>query len=522
MGGLTMNLPDVIVMQWFLFRYLPPDGRHLASAFAIGAILLFGRVVVEGPSCMLVAHWSDQCRTRWGRRLPFMRFGIVPLALVFFLIFHPPVGHEHWLNAAWAAVFVPLYLILYGVVITPYLALLPEVTTDLKERVDLTTFQSLFMLVASILFSLVGVFLKLWGWQVVIGGAAVLIVLFFLPATLFIREKPAAAPSGHVPLGFFQSVWLALRNRPFRRVIAATALYWFALNGMIALVPFWVVGYLGRGEDDVTKMMGMFLVVNLVFFVVFNALSARTGKYVLMLATFVGTAVVMSLMACVGYIPFGSDYLQTALVVALFGAPVAGFMVLPFAILGDVVDYDERLTGRRREAIFFGVQGIFQKVMIGVSVFAFTIVPYLGSDGAVYLREEGWLTLSGRYTAQGDTPTVPEAQEGPVSVPVGAIRIDATPNALDAPWTLRGPDGFVQTGSGDAVLESLAPGAYSMAWGEVAGWEAPAPMRPPTPWGLKAMALLCTLFSLAAFAAFLGYPLRERQGKIVLVGERVS
>jgi MFS family permease len=429
------------------------------------------------------------------------------------------MDHTHWLNAAWAAVFVPLYLILYGVVVTPYLALLPEVTSNLKERVDLTTFQSLFMLVASILFALVGVFLKMWGWQIVIGGAAILIALFFLPAALFIREKPLVAAHNHAPLGFFQSVWLALRNRPFRRVIAATALYWFALNGMIALVPFWVVGYLGRGESDVTKMMGMFLVVNLVFFIVFNALSARLGKYVLMLATFAGTAVVMSLMVCVGLIPIGSDYLQTAVVVALFGAPVAGFMVLPFAILGDVVDYDERLTGRRREAIFFGVQGIFQKIMIGVSVFAFTIVPYIGSNGTVHLREDGWLVLSGRYASQSDTPVVQDSEDSPEQVPAGGIRVDAAPNALNAPWTLHGPDGFERKGMGDTVLKDLVPGVYSIAWGEVPGWEPPARMRPPTPRGLKAMAMLCALFSLAAFVAFLSYPLRERHGRALLVGE---
>ncbi len=152
MGGITMNLPDLIVMQWLLVRYVPPDGHHLVPATLFGLFFLLGRVT-DGTGCAIIAHLSDTCESRWGRRLPFMRFGIVPFGLVFFLLFVPPVAHLHWLNAVWAFVLIQGYFIMYGVVVTPYLALLPEITADLKERVDLTTFQSLFMLVATISFT---------------------------------------------------------------------------------------------------------------------------------------------------------------------------------------------------------------------------------------------------------------------------------------------------------------------------------------------------------------------------------
>ena len=56
-------------------------------------------------------------------------------------------------------------------------------------------------------------------------------------------------------------------------------------------------------------------------------------------------------------------------------------MMLPFAALADVVDYDEQLTGQRREAIYFGVQAIFQKTMIGLSILAFGVLAFIGGDG---------------------------------------------------------------------------------------------------------------------------------------------
>ena len=376
-----MNLPDVIVMQWLLVRYVPPNGRHLVPATLFGLLFLLGRIT-DGVSCSMIAHWSDVCRSRWGRRLPFMRLGILPFAIVFFLLFSPPFDHEHWLNAIHAFVFIQCYFVLYGVVVTPYLALMPELTQNLKERVDLTTAQSVFMLVATILFTTAGTVIEKWGWTPLAGGAALLITVFFLPIALRAKEQPRGAAPAEGELRYLESLWLAFKNRPCRYVLASTALYWFGLNGMIALIPHWTISVLGRGEANVTTLMIPFVVVNVVFFFVFNALVAKLGKHVLMLVTFLGSGLAMMALCLVGWLPIGSDFLQTALVIGLFAAPVAGFMVLPFAVLSDVIDYDERLTGRRREAIFFGVQGIFQKAMIGLSVLTFTVVPYIGGTGA--------------------------------------------------------------------------------------------------------------------------------------------
>jgi GPH family glycoside/pentoside/hexuronide:cation symporter len=40
--------------------------------------------------------------------------------------------------------------------------------------------------------------------------------------------------------------------------------------------------------------------------------------------------------------------------VALVGAALGGYLILIYAMMGNVVDYDEALTHRRREAIYYG------------------------------------------------------------------------------------------------------------------------------------------------------------------------
>lgn len=517
MGGLTMNLPDLIIMQWLLVRYVPPTGTHLVAAKLFGIIFFLGRVA-DAVGCAVISHWSDGVDTRWGRRVPLMRFGIVPFALVFFLLYNPPVDHMHWLNAAYTLVLIPCYFLLYGVIIIPYLALMPEITSDLKERVDLTTFQSLFIMFTTILFTFAGAVIEKWGWLALSGGAAILLTLFFIPVSTQIPEKRRAAAPGLERLGLAESLWLAIKNRPCRYVIMATSCYWFCLNGIIALLPHWTVSYLGKSDQDVTSLMIPFVAVNLIFFFVFNYLAGKLGKYVMMLVTFLSTGLVLLALASVGHLPFGSEFLQTAVVVALFGAPVAGFMVLPFAVLGDVVDYDEQLTGRRREGVFFGVQGIFQKLMIGVSILTFTIVPYLGTDGSQRLTTEKAIRFSGVYRPQVPSPDALDsrATTQPNAEP-GTVQVTVSPVDLAAPWRLHGPDGSLRQGKGNETIAGLKPGAYRIEWADVPGWESPEPLRTPTPRGLKTMVLLCAIAAIAAFLTFLGYPIRERGGKAVVI-----
>ena len=49
------------------------------------------------------------------------------------------------------------------------------------------------------------------------------------------------------------------------------------------------------------------------------------------------------------------------------GYPVAVLLIVPNVILSELCDADVKKTGERREAMFFGVQGFFMKLNLGVS-----------------------------------------------------------------------------------------------------------------------------------------------------------
>jgi Na+/melibiose symporter-like transporter len=52
----------------------------------------------------------------------------------------------------------------------------------------------------------------------------------------------------------------------------------------------------------------------------------------------------------------------------LAGFSLAGFLVLPHVLMGQVIDLDERRTGANRSAMFYGVQGLLTKWVYQVSL----------------------------------------------------------------------------------------------------------------------------------------------------------
>ncbi len=382
MGGVSMNLCDLVFLQWLFMRYAPTDGPALVSPRLIGAYILLGRVF-EAIILPIIGHWSDGCKSRGGRRLPFIVRGLLPWSVAIFLMWMPPFAAGSPLNSIYLPAIIIAYLFFYNLVVNPYLGLLPELTSDLRERVDLATIQAAFIMLSAIIFTLMGVVLQKGGWIFMSGGVTMLTILFMLPLLLTIRERPRPERETEQRIPLIEGLRLTIKNKAFLAIVISASFYWFGLDVIMKLLPLWTTSYLGEGKDAVTTLLIPFLVMNIIFFFVINVLSKRFGKYALLLATFIASGLSFLLMPCVGYAHFLSPFAQTGIVMTFIGMSVAGFMLLPFAILSDVVDYDEQITGRRREAIFFGFQGTFQKLTLGVSSFTFGQLAYKGADNVV-------------------------------------------------------------------------------------------------------------------------------------------
>jgi Na+/melibiose symporter-like transporter len=139
-GSIAYGIKDNAFAYFLLFVYVQIFG--LAPELAGLAILVM--LIFDAVSDPLIGYISDNTRSRWGRRHPFMYGSIIPVALTFFLIWDPPAGASDQ-TLFW-------YLLLMGIGIRttitlyeiPSTALGPELTQDYVERSSLIAFRAWF------------------------------------------------------------------------------------------------------------------------------------------------------------------------------------------------------------------------------------------------------------------------------------------------------------------------------------------------------------------------------------------
>ena len=368
-GAAGWVLVDRVVLTWLYFVYVTtptPTGERLMLPLTFSAVLLGGRVI-DAIADPVIARLSDNHRGRRGRRLPFLLVSAVPYVVVYVALFLPPVAERSPVNALYLGVGLALYFTLFTTYVGPYLALLADLSATTADRVDLSTAKAVAtllgagvaLIVSGLLVEGLGVVTMVW----MLGAVA--LVLLLVPLTIPERRFAAAVPAT-MPL--LPAVRATLANRPFVIALLGANALWFGFNIVSLNVPLYATSLLGLTEGAVAALMGALFGVCLLVFPVVNRLSKRLGLKRMMIASLVGFALVFPLIAAFPVPPFGLSPLAFGvLVMALAGVPLAGFFVVPDAIIAAVADLEQQRTGQRREGMYFGVNGLVLKLNLGVS-----------------------------------------------------------------------------------------------------------------------------------------------------------
>ncbi len=368
-GAVGWVLVDRILLTWLFYFYItaPAEGGEpLMLPLVFGGVMFAGRVV-DALADPVIARLSDNHRGRRGRRLPFLLVSAVPYVAVFIALFHPPMVGRSPVNALYLGVGLALYFTLFTAYVGPYLALLADLSGTTADRVDLSTSKAVAtlvgaavaLIVSGLLVEAVGVVAMVWMLGLI--AVVLLLVPLRIPERRFAHAEPATMP-------LVEAVRTTLTNRPFVVVLIGANALWFGFNIISLNVPLYATSLLGLSEGAVAVLMGALFGVCLVAFPVVNRISKRVGLKRVMIASLVGFAVVFPLIALFPTPPFGLPHLAFGVIVmAIAGIPLAGFFIVPDAIIAAVADLELERSGQRREGMYFGVNGLTLKINLGIS-----------------------------------------------------------------------------------------------------------------------------------------------------------
>ncbi len=321
----------------------------------------------------LMGYISDNTRSRWGRRRPYMLVGAIAAGVIYALLWQLPAEKTTTFYFVYFLVGSLIFYLAYTIYATPWVALGYELTPDYHERTRLMGVQNFIGNIAYMIspYFLAIMYLPVFGGDAVKGAgylamiiAVVVIVLGILPA-IFLRERfkdlggdegegGEKGGIGHIIMDFLRGFGKTLKFKPFLKLCLATFL---VFNGFILIAsfqPYVIIYYVFGGDQEAGS----------VFVGHSGLIQAIAALLVIMLVTWLATKIgkrrafyVSTGVSMVGYALKWFCYTPDNPWLVLIPAPLmafglAGLFTLMPSMIADVVDMDELNTHERREGMF--------------------------------------------------------------------------------------------------------------------------------------------------------------------------
>lgn len=376
------NLGNVIPYQAIgaviVFYYT--DVKHLPVAWA--SIVMTVYAFYNAFNNPVIGYFSDRTKSRWGRRIPYMLFGMLPEAIFFaFLFFAPFDGRQNpGALVAWFSVGLFFWEGLGTAVSTGYYSLLPEVFRSYDERTDVAARMNIVQTVGLLLATALPSALAGWiGWPMMglsLAVVAAATMYAALPSMMGIKWE--ATEEGE-SLSLLPALKATLVNRSFLTVAIAQTMRFFATGtlttGMIFFVKY-AVG-LDQGATSVA-LATAFVAAGIAMWPWRMTLGKRYCARTNLLIAYSLTAVAVIPLA------FVENFIGLVLAAALVGVALAGLILMGDVILAEVIDEDEVKTGKRRAGMYFGMSSLITTLSSAlVSVVFGLLLPAYGYNTAL-------------------------------------------------------------------------------------------------------------------------------------------
>ena len=385
--------PDLATQQAGQPIFIPQGLAIFGILTILGAITAFGRIF-DAITDPMIASMSDRCKSKSGRRIPFMRAAAVPFALACILTFWSPVNGESWVNAAFLFVMLMLFYLFMTMYCTPYNALIPELGADQKTRMAISTsisFTYIAGMAMAYLAPVVWGMLQGMGLERVLairltftGMALIGMACMFVPV-FTIREKDyvVAAPSESTAL---KSLTATFRNKDFRVFVASDIAYFLGITMFQTALPFFVTSLLKLEEGMSTVYFVLMTALSVVFYIPINKLTPKLGKKKLILIAFVIFTVSFVYTAFFGSTLPIPPAVQGYVLCVVAAPAMAIFGILPQAVVADISECDALETGENRSGMFFAARTFAFKLGQSIAMLLVTAFATIGQETGLGYR----------------------------------------------------------------------------------------------------------------------------------------
>jgi len=380
-GGLSNSHKDFAFNNFLLLYYSQILGLPASTTSIILALCLLADAITDP----LVGAYSDNFKSRLGRRHPFMYAAAVPLGLFLFLLFSPPTAASELTLVIWLFALTLATRTAFTFFIMPWNAVAAEFSDDYVERTSIITYRYVVGWIGGVIFSF-GMYTFVFTsseeypagqldpgnyplFAMITGG---LITLWCLVSThLTRREVPyLLQPVQDTPkfnfMDLASQVLLALSSPNFRLIFLGVLLF-AGIAGIGGVFEMYMNTYFWEFKPADLRWFAFSILGAMTAFVLVPLLQQRFQKQQILVTVLTITMVLAMLKVIFRFADIwpdnGDPWLLVCLVIhtSLAAGLLTTAGIMFGSMVADLVDEQEHRVGRRQEGVFSSALGFSAK-----------------------------------------------------------------------------------------------------------------------------------------------------------------
>ena len=386
MGGMGVNMLNLIVGT-YLCDALMVEGfdvnvenwtyaNKTLIVAAVWSVMILVSKVLDGVIDIPFAAWTDNLKSKWGRRRPAILLGLIPMIIAFVLFLNPISNEtESLANTIYLGIVLCIFYTFYTLTMVTYYATFSEIVDNDRDRVLLSNFKSVFDVVYFVLgYALIPAMVGSVNIRV-IGYIFLPLVLTMLIPLFMIKEKSSLPQDTEETekakmVNLVESVKYAFKNKSF--------IIWM---GIYMVMQFGVQMFLSGQNvylSGVSKFEGwMVTVLNALSFapvpftlILYNKIINKKGfKPAFRFTMFMFTlGMIVMTFTNASWI----SNLTVRFIIGIVASLLCSFAIGSFFSIGYIVPSflavkEEKETGISHPAMYFAIQGLASGIATGLS-----------------------------------------------------------------------------------------------------------------------------------------------------------
>ncbi|MGL1893003.1 MAG: MFS transporter [Spirochaetaceae bacterium] len=360
-----------LIIGFFYLRFLTDVVR--INPILAGTVILLSKVW-DAISDPLMGSITDNTRSKYGRRRPYLLAGFFLIVIAFTLLWYSPNLASQGSKFAFVVFSYMFYSTVSTVVMVPYTAMSSEISQVVKERDIVNGARLFFSQLSSLLGAvlpmlIVGMFSEKLGYVAMGLVFGLFYAVPFLGIFFWCKERtPIPKERTHFSI---KKTLSPFKIKTYRSLIGMYLSAFFVMDVVSAIFTYYMTYLIGR-EDLLELVLGTMLLTQIVALAFVVVLAEKIGKP----KTFILGSIIFIIGAfALGFYNVNWHIAAIFIISGVVGLGLIGCIVIPWIMFPDVTDISELAFGERRSGAFAGFMTFMRKFSsaIGIWVVGFML-----------------------------------------------------------------------------------------------------------------------------------------------------